>query len=152
MSWPFPMESAHPMLVHAPIALLLTATMLDVAALVFRRPAWHRVALWNLTLGAIAAAVAVFTGLRAEAVAKHSFEIHEVMEWHERMGLVVANLAAALAVWRLVTRDQLPRVQRVVATLLGVVLAGVLAYGAHLGRRLVYEFGVGGTFGQSTTP
>jgi hypothetical protein len=28
-------------------------------------------------------------------------------------------------------------------------MAGTLGYGAHLGGRLVYEFGVGGEFGRS---
>ena len=44
----FPMESVHPLVVHFPIALLLTALLLDGAGLVFRRPDLHRLALWNL--------------------------------------------------------------------------------------------------------
>ena len=60
--WPFPMESAHPLVVHFPIALLLTAVLLDLAALVLRRPGLHRIALWNLSLGALGAGIAVLTG------------------------------------------------------------------------------------------
>lgn len=149
MPWPFPMRSAHPMAVHFPIALLLTAGLLDAAAAALRRPALHRVALWNLALGALAAAVTVWTGLRAEAVAKHSFEIYQVMELHERLGIVTASVAGLVTVWRLARRDALRPWERAVTLALLAALAGTLAYGAHLGGRLVYEFGVGGRFGMN---
>ena len=50
MTWPFPMESAHPMFVHAPIGLLSTAVILDLLATALRHPGMRRVALWNLAL------------------------------------------------------------------------------------------------------
>lgn len=86
------MESLHPLVVHFPIALLLTAVCVDLAALVLKRPALHRVALWNLTLGTIGAGVAVLSGLRAGDVAKHSFEIWHVMELHKRLGFITLIL------------------------------------------------------------
>lgn len=145
--WPFPMESAHPLVVHFPIALLLTAVALDAAAAVVKRPGLRRIALWNLTLGTLAAGLAVLTGLRAAEIAKHSFEIHQVMELHERLGITTLSLGALVTVWRLVRRDALRAWERVLTMALLVVLAGTLAYGAHLGGRLVYAFGVGGRFG-----
>ena len=148
MTWPFPMESAHPMVVHFPIALLLTAVALDTAAFVLRRPVLHRPALWNLSLGTIAAGVAVFSGLRAEDVAKHSYEIWQVMELHERLGITTLILGAMAAAWRVGHRDQLTRRGRTVTFLLMLAMTGTLIVGAHLGGRLVYEFGVGGTFGK----
>lgn len=83
----FPMESVHPLAVHFPIALLMAALFLDGVALVFKRPGLHRVALWNLGLGTLGAAVAVLTGLQAAKIAKHSFEIHQVMELHRKLGI-----------------------------------------------------------------
>jgi len=148
MVWPFPMQSAHPMVVHLPIALLLTSAGIDVAAWILRRPAWHRIGLWNLGLGTVGAALAVFTGLRAEEVAKHSFEIAEVMERHEKLGIAVLIGSLMLLGWRLQRRDQLSPRGRLLATLGSVLVVALLAYAAHLGGRLVYEFGVGGRFGQ----
>lgn len=145
--WPFPMESVHPLVVHFPIALLVTAVALDGAAFLLRRPALHRVALWNLALGALAAGAAVWTGLQAAEIAKHSFEIHHVMELHERLGIVTASLAGLITLWRLARRDALRLWERAATTALLLALAGTLACGAHLGGRLVYEFGVGGRFG-----
>ncbi len=71
-----PMESVHPLLIHFPIALLLTSLLLDVLAAALKRPELHQVALWNLGLGVAGAGVAVWTGLRAAEIAKHSYEIH----------------------------------------------------------------------------
>ena len=144
------MESAHPMVVHFPIALLLTGVVLDLVALVLRRPTLHRIALWNLSLGMLAAGVAVLTGLRAETVAKHSFNIWQVMDLHKRLGISTLILGLMATSWRLKQRDQLTIQGRVVTFLFSLVMAGTLIYGAHLGGRLVYEFGVGGTFGAST--
>lgn len=144
-----PMESVHPLVVHFPIALLLTALFLDGAALAFRRPAWHRVALWNLTLGTLGAGVAVWTGSVAAEIAKHTFEIHQVMELHRKLGIATVILGGLVVVWRLVKRDRLTTRVRMLVLAVMLVVAGTLSYGAHLGGRLVYEFGVGGGFGSA---
>ena len=141
------MESLHPLVVHFPIALLLSALLVDGLALALKRPALHRVALWNLCLGTIGAAVAVLTGLQAEEIAKHSCEIEQVMERHERLGiatLVLGLIISALRLWR---RDQLSPGLRAATLILMAAMAATLAVGAHLGGRMVYEFGVGGRFG-----
>ena len=141
------MESLHPLIVHFPIALLLTALCLDTLALVSRRPGLHRVALWNLCLGTVGAAAAVLTGLQAEDVAKHSFEIWQVIELHKRLGITTLILGLMTAGWRLRYRDRLTPRSRTLTFFAMLAMTGTLAYGAHLGGRLVYEFGVGGPFG-----
>ena len=141
------MQSVHPLIVHFPIALLLTAVALDAAAFILKRPGLYRVALWNLALGTLAAAAAVWSGLRAEDIAKHSFDIWQVMEQHEKLGITTLSIAAVVTVWRLIRRDALRPWERALTLALLLALVGTLAYGAHLGGRLVYEFGVGGHFG-----
>lgn len=144
------METIHPLFVHFPIALLITAMALEVLGLVGRSEACRRAALWNLVLGVTGALGAVVTGRIAAATAKHSFEIHQVMTQHERAGYLVLSLAATTLAWRLATRSwQQPWVRWVGAGLLAAACA-VLASGAHLGGRLVYEYGVGGSYGRSS--
>ncbi len=142
-----PMESAHPLIVHFPIALLLAAVLLDLLALALRRPGLHRVALWNLSLGTVGAAVAVLTGLQVEDIAKHSFEIWKVLELHKRLGITTLILGIMALALRLRYRDQLSPRLRLLSLIIMLAMTGTLAYGAFLGGRLVYEFGVGGTFG-----
>ena len=147
-----PMESVHPLLVHFPIALLLSALLVDGLAIVLKQPGLHRVALWNLYLGTLGAGVAVLTGLQAEVIAKHTFEIHEVMELHRKLGLATFILGSLVVTWRLWKQDGLSTRGRALTLLVMLAMAGTLLYGAHLGGRLVYEFGVGGSFGASSTP
>lgn len=143
------MESLHPIVVHFPIALLMTALFLDGAALVFKRPGLHRVALWNLGLGTLGAAVAVWTGLRAAEVAKHSFEIHQIVELHRKLGIATLVIGGLVVGWRLFKRDHLTAKARALALALMLAMAATLSLGAHLGGRLVYEFGVGGVYGRN---
>lgn len=145
------MESLHPLIVHFPIALLLSALTLDGLALVLKRPSLHQVALWNLCLGTLGAAAAVLTGLNAEDVAKHSFEIWQIMERHKRLGITTLTLAAATTALRLWKRNRLSPRLRLATMALMLVMASTLAVGAYLGGRLVYELGVGGSFGRSPT-
>lgn len=142
------MESLHPLLVHFPVALLLTATSLDVLALLLKAPSLHRIALWNLALGVVGAAAAVLSGLQAEAVGKHSFEIWQVMELHKRLGFTTLILGSTAVSWRIAKQDQLTPRARLVTMLLEAAFVGTICWGAHLGGRLVYELGVGGTFGR----
>lgn len=141
------MESLHPMVVHFPIALLFSAVGLDLLALLLKRSGFHRIALWNLGLGVLGAAAAAWTGWQAAEIAKHTLEIHRIIELHRKLGLATLILGTLVLVWRLWRRDQFGPRSRIVMTGLLLVLAGVLSYGAHLGGRLVYEFGVGGQFG-----
>ena len=135
-------ESVHPIVVHFPIALLLSAVAVDGLALLLKRPALHRVALWNLCLGTLGAAAAVWTGLEAEETAKHSFEIWQVMTLHKRLGITTLILGVLASGLRLLTRDQLSPRRRALAYVLMLAMASTVAYGGYLGGRLVYELGV----------
>ena len=142
------MESIHPLIVHFPIALLLTSVGLDAAALILRRPGWHRIALWNLVLGTLGAGAAVLSGLHAEEMAKHSFEIWTLITRHERLGFCTLSIAFASSAVRLLMRDRLGSRARSVMLVLGLTMATTISWGAYLGGRLVYELGVGGSFGR----
>ena len=137
-------EHLHPLVVHFPIALLLTAVAIEGLALILKRQALHRVALWNLCLGTLGAAVAVFTGLEAAETAKHSFEIWQVMALHQRLGIATLILGLMASGLRLFTRDRLSARVRLFAFALMLAMASTVAFGGYLGGRLVYEFGVGG--------
>ncbi|MBI4355164.1 MAG: DUF2231 domain-containing protein [Candidatus Omnitrophica bacterium] len=137
------MQSIHPLVVHFPIALLLAAVGLEMVAMAAKRPGLHTISLWNLWLGTLGAAAAVLTGWQAEELASHSMAIHEVMAWHERLGLTTLGLAACITAVRLWRRDQCSARLRTATLVMLALLTVSVAVGAHLGGRLVYEFGVG---------
>ncbi len=144
------METLHPMVVHFPIALLMAAWLIETLALLFQRSGWHKISLWNVGLGTLGALAAVLSGRQAMAAAKHSMEIYQVMELHERLGYVVLTLSATIAGWRLFKGDRLGRRSRWLLWGLLTCAVGLMAFSAYLGGRMVYEFGVGGSYGRSS--
>ena len=62
--------------------------------------------------------------------------------------IAVLVTATLLSSYRLIFRDRLQTRDRVLTLLAMGAMAVLLGYGAFLGGRLVYEFGVGGTFGR----
>lgn len=138
-----PMQSVHPLLVHFPIGLLIASLVFECLAWGFRVEAWRVTARWCLLAGTVGALAAVVSGLRAEQVAKHSFEIHQVMQQHKRFGIAVLAGATLLSVYGFLDlRRPIPFPRAAYVTLLLLVVAS-LSLGAHLGGRLVYEFDVG---------
>ncbi len=137
------------MVVHFPIALLLAALLTEALALLLRKPSLHLLSLWNCGLGVLGAGTAVLTGRAAMAAAKHSMEIFRIMEIHERLGYAVLALSAAAFLGRVIVRDHLTTAQRRAAFALLAVACGLMVFSAHLGGRMVYEYGVGGIYGRS---
>lgn len=137
------MQSVHPLLVHFPIGLLIASLVFECLAWGFRIETWRLTARWCLVAGTLGAASAVVSGLRAEAVARHTFEIHQVMEKHKQFGIAVLAGSILLSIWGLVDLKRpipFPRVAYVIILFFVVI---TLSLGAHLGGRLVYEFDVG---------
>ena len=140
------MESIHPLLVHFPIALLIASFGFECLAVFFHIEACRITARGCLLAGALGAGAAVLSGLQAEDVAKHTFEIHQVMQLHKQLGISVLIASALLSGGYLLTfRRNLsfyhPLHLLHLLALSAVVVA--LAFGAYLGGRLVYEFDVG---------
>lgn len=134
----------HPAVVHFPIALIVSAALIDLLALLFRRPHWHQVSLWNLALGVLGAVVAVRSGTAAAAVFEHTAgTVHAVLERHAQLGTVTMWVGLGLLAWRIVRRDRMSQLLRALTVAIMVGLASTVGTGAYLGGRLVHEFGAG---------
>lgn len=144
------MESFHPLIVHFPIALLTASLLIEALALIFRKEVWHVASLWTLLLGWIGAAGAVLSGRQAMAVAKHSMEIHAIMERHELLGYGVLTAATLILIWRAIAKDRLSRGSRWVGWFFLAITCGGMAYSAYLGGEMVYGYGVGGRYGHTS--
>jgi uncharacterized membrane protein len=136
------MQNAHPLFVHFPIALLLAALVLEVLAVISRRESLRNGATSCLVLGALAGLVAMITGLQAGESVPHLDAAHEIMETHETLGIAVFILAAALSIVRLLKLDRAAAARAVFVVALAVSVALVL-YGAFLGGKMVFDYGVG---------
>jgi uncharacterized membrane protein len=139
------MMPIHPRIVHFPVALLITATIFGILALMFtgKRRKFMELMTWNLSLGVVGALLAIISGLWEEKNLIHNDAIHEIMESHERIGFLMTGGFLLLYAWWIFrkSRMRLPEFSSLVFVL--VLLTGFLGYGAHLGGRMVYEEGAG---------
>ncbi len=156
-----PWEGMHPFVVHFPIALLLFAAVFVVLAMIVpKRGWWFSVSALILLIGGTAGAfVAMSTGEAArDVVEEGEDEMFEVMQQHEDMMVQARNVFVALTIvyagivlLPLVARSlqclkfAMPANLVFLAALMGANL--LMASGAHLGGRLVHQYGVKSALG-----
>jgi len=138
------LQNVHPLLVHFPLALLPASALVYVLAWLAGRDAWAWTGLWLLVLGALSAATAAATGLRAdEGVMVDPSVREQLLDPHRRLMLTTVGLSIALAAWAAAARP-LPARGRVVFLILLVVLLALMSRGADYGGRMVYDYNAGG--------
>ncbi len=142
------LQNIHPLIVHFPIALLIAAVFTYLWAWIGKREPLQWTALWMLALGTIAAAFAVWSGLRAGAgvMVAPAVRAH-ILEPHRRVMLTVFALAVALCGWALWARP-MPRRGRVLFIAGLLLMAALLVKGADLGAWMVYGYNAGGALPQ----
>jgi uncharacterized membrane protein len=140
----------HPMLVHFPIVLLITACSLDIIVLLIKKDLANRqclplVALSALLLGALSAGIAaIFGDIALDKAISLGFP-RGPLETHETLALItiavfsVHCLLRLLALWR-----RIPLRGRIgwVSALPGMVGVVLLIFTAYYGGELVYHYGV----------
>ncbi|KAB2881368.1 DUF2231 domain-containing protein [bacterium] len=133
------MQNVHPMLIHFPIALFLTAMIFDLVSFARRNESFENMASKLFILSAIAFIASAITGLLAENSVSHSEEAHHIMEDHKLFQLIATGISVFIALLIFFVKKRM-QLLRLVLTLLG---AGFMTYGSYLGGELVYRFGIG---------
>jgi uncharacterized membrane protein len=140
----------HPMLVHFPIVLLITAVTMDIILLLTNKDLANRkclplMALSALLLGTLSAGIAAFFGDIALDKAVSLGFPSGPLETHETLALITIAvfslhcLLRLLALWR---RYPLRGLSGWISTLPGMVGLVLLIATAYYGGELVYHLGV----------
>ena len=139
------METIHPIIVHFPIALLLTATLISALAVIFKnkREELKIVLYWILILGAISVLAALFSGLYEDGRVIQDNAIHQIMEVHKRLSFVIASAFILITLWFVIRKRKIQYRELLIITLLLIGTSSVLVYSAYLGGKMVYEEGAG---------
>jgi uncharacterized membrane protein len=139
-------QNVHPIAVHFPIALLSVGLLCDLLTRVFNRDSLRGCGWWCQVFGMAGVVGAALTGLIAESTVAHVEASHDLLQTHKILELVAVGVFAVLFIWRSMGKGRLPENLRllIVYGVLAAAAVGLMFYGAHLGGRLVYEFGVGG--------
>ncbi len=136
----------HPMIVHFPLALVVTATAAFAAAGVLRHAkraaALSLVGTWNLLVGSAAAVLALGSGLVALIGQSLTPAAHVAVALHAKWAMFSVCALLVLAVWRGAGApfDARPSWPFVVVLLLATAALIVTGY---LGGENVYRYGVG---------
>ena len=142
------LQNLHPLIVHYPIAMLTSSTMVYLAAAIARRERWGWLALWLLALGALGATASVWSGLRAgEAVMVAPAVRANILEHHEHLMILAWVLSLLALVWGVAGRP-LPRRGGIGFLVLLLMMSAVLARGADYGGWMVYGYNAGGSIPQ----
>lgn len=136
----------HPILVHFTVALLLTATVLFVAAHLASNPSTAlsltTAARWNLWIGVGLTVITVATGWNAFNTVEHDDPAHEVMVDHRNLAFTTFGLFLLLAAWSFL-RYREGQQRKWIFVILMLVGSGLLAATAWHGGELVYRHGLG---------
>jgi uncharacterized membrane protein len=142
------LQNIHPLVVHFPIALLTIAALLYLVAWGWKRDSLAWPALWMLGLGAVGAALAAWTGLRADASVMVAQSIREhILIHHEQTMIAVLAMSVALTAWALLA-PPMPRRGRLAFLALMVAMALLIVKGADYGAWMVYGYNAGGALPQ----
>jgi uncharacterized membrane protein len=141
-------QNLHPLVVHYPVALLTLSALLYVIAWVLRRDSWAWAALWMLAFGTVGAALAVWTGLRADAGVMVAQSVRDhILIHHKQVMISVLAMSVVLSAWALSARP-MPRRGRAGFIVLMVAMALLTATGADYGAWMVYGYNAGGSLPQ----
>jgi uncharacterized membrane protein len=141
----------HPMVVHFPLALVVTGTILLLAAKLVRQERYASVlatvGTWNLCLGAVGALVAIATGLAAvlHLNADVGVAAHQAISLHLRWAISTTLVLVLLAVWRGAGSAQESRPSWIFLVVL-LAATGALIVTGYRGGENVYRYGVGVQF------
>jgi uncharacterized membrane protein len=128
----------HPLLVHFPIALVLSAAVAETAAAITSDDGWHQVAIGNVRIAAAFGVLAAIAGWRLalDSVVETSL----LLEWHRWLGAAAAGvtlIAAATASRASRWYSPSPWVFRIAL----ITARALVAATGHLGGVLVWGTG-----------
>jgi uncharacterized membrane protein len=134
------------MVVHFPLALVVTAALFLVAARLLRRERHSAtlatVGTWNLCLGAIAALFALATGLAAVLDLHVGLAARQAISLHVKWAIFTTLAVVLLAVWRGAGVAQESRPSWVFIVVL-VAASAALVMTGYRGGQNVYQYGIG---------
>lgn len=130
----------HPMVVHFPIALFMTALGLDMLSFVFKKQGLHQSALTLYILAALLTPLVVRTGIWEATKIGLS---HPLLDQHRQFAtwLMWFSLMSLPLLW--LFKKEFNKYFRLIFIIFLIGSAVLVSVAADKGGRMVYEYGVG---------
>ncbi len=128
----------HPIIVHFPIALFITAFGLELLSLIFKKEVLHQTAWCNYILAILACVGAVSAALWDGMTLKHP-----VFYTHRTLAYWTTGIALISGVILPLVRRKSKRAFRIIFFIFLILTTSLVSITGYYGGRLVYEYGVG---------
>src|ERR1700686_5380591 len=133
-----PWDKLHGAMTHFPIALLMFLTACDFVSVAFKKVTFSRglrlVSFYGLAFAALASLGAVVSGI---ALTKGNMWGRGDLGWHHRFIWPAFGLLLALAVWRLIVRDEMSKTGLWLYLILMFVTSGFMAAAGYFGGEML---------------
>lgn len=131
----------HPILVHFPIALFISALGLEALAIIFKKDSLQQASWTNFILAVLITPLTILTGWLE---ARHLHLSHKVADIHKIFAYWTFGTSLILAIGLWMIKKRLPRKLFGHLFFISLILVVVLiSISGYYGGRLVYEYGVG---------
>jgi uncharacterized membrane protein len=138
------MTNVHPLIVHFPIALIISAFIFTFIGLFYRRGLFKEVVFWNLIFGLLASAAAIYTGLMEEKLLINSDQhIAEIMEAHKRNAYIICTFLLGLTIWMGVRKKEMRLLEYMAWTAFLMIGSVSIGYQGYSGTQMVFREGTG---------
>ncbi|MCP5095504.1 MAG: DUF2231 domain-containing protein [Chloroflexi bacterium] len=137
------LENSHPLVVHFPIALLLTSVAFYWAGLFWKGRGFDKVAWYTLLLGLVGTAVTILSGLIAAKNVPLDSPAMQTLTTHKVLGIatfVIFGMQAVCA-WR--SQGIYSPGKRILHTVIQLIGVSLIIAVGYFGGELVYTFGIG---------
>jgi len=130
----------HPMIVHFPIALFLTALVLDLLSFITKRETFHQSALTLYVIAALITPLVVRTGIWEATKIGLS---HPLLDEHRTFALwtMWISLMSLPLLWLI--KKEAAKYFRILFLVFLIATSILVSIGADKGGRMVFEYGVG---------
>ena len=127
---------------HFPIALVLFSAACDFGSVALKKFAFagelRKASFYGLAISALASIGAVVSGI---ALTKANMRGRGELGWHHRFIWPAFGLLVALAVWRLIVKDQMSRTGFYLYLFLMFLTSGLMAAAGYFGGELLISGG-----------
>lgn len=138
------MSEVHTLIVHFPIALIISAFIFTVIGLFYRRGLFKELVFWNLVFGLLAASVAVYTGLQQEKdLINSDGQIPEILEAHKRNAYIICFFLLGLTIWMGVRKKEMRFLEYIAWTSFFMIGSVGIGYQSYSGTEMVFSEGKG---------
>ena len=140
----------HPLIVHFPVALLISYLLLELGGVLLKKEYLHSVAFILLAVGVAAALFSALTGNQAfeylKPILKNKPKVFvEMIELHEQYATLTLwyfLMLLVLRTWLIIKKKFVLR-WKIICILLGLIGCFLIVRTGLLGGHLVYEYGIG---------